>query len=68
MVGHVPSFDRDSMWPLLKREGLGVQYIAILLLWNRLIGYNPGRLRPRSFIQFVSIVSLNPFGKNFPLN
>lgn len=46
-----------SMWPLLKRDGLGVQYIATLLLWNRLIGYNPFRLPQRSFIQLLSIVS-----------
>jgi hypothetical protein len=44
-----------SMWPLLKRDGLGVQYIALLLLWNRLIGYNPFR-RPQSFIQYLSVV------------
>ncbi|KAF9533133.1 ALG6, ALG8 glycosyltransferase family-domain-containing protein [Crepidotus variabilis] len=44
-----------SMWPLLKRDGLGVQYIAMLLLWNRLIGYNPVRLRPASFIQVISM-------------
>jgi alpha-1,3-glucosyltransferase len=60
MVGNVHSFGLfDSMWPLLKKDGLGVQYIATLLLWNRLIGYNPGRLRPRSFIQFLSIVSFS---------
>jgi alpha-1,3-glucosyltransferase len=53
LVNNVAVF---SMWPLLKRDGLGVQYIATLLLWNRLIGYNPGRLRPRSFIQLLSIV------------
>ncbi|RDB17831.1 Dolichyl pyrophosphate Man9GlcNAc2 alpha-1,3-glucosyltransferase [Hypsizygus marmoreus] len=43
-----------SMWPLLKRDGLGVQYIATLLLWNRLIGYNPFRLPNKSFIQLLS--------------
>ncbi|KAI0315804.1 glucosyltransferase [Amylostereum chailletii] len=32
-----------SMWPLLRRDGLAVQYIALTLLWNRLIGYNPFR-------------------------
>lgn len=47
-----------SMWPLLKRDGLGIQYIATLLLWNRLIGYNPIRLPPKTFIQFFSLVSL----------
>lgn len=45
-----------SMWPLLKRDGLGVQYIAILLLWNRLIGYNPIKLPQKSFIQLISLV------------
>ncbi|KAJ7761486.1 glycosyltransferase family 57 protein [Mycena maculata] len=45
-----------SMWPLLKRDGLGVQYIALTLLWNRLVGYNPLRLPSKSFIQLLSIV------------
>jgi len=46
-----------SMWPLLKRDGLGVQYIATLLLWNRLIGHNPLRLRPRSLVQLLSMAA-----------
>ncbi|KAF9463046.1 glucosyltransferase [Collybia nuda] len=44
-----------SMWPLLKRDGLGVQYIATLLLWNRLIGYNPFRNPEKSFVQLLSL-------------
>ncbi|TFK40795.1 glucosyltransferase [Crucibulum laeve] len=52
LVNNVAVF---SMWPLLKRDGLGVQYIATLLLWNRLIGYNPIRVPPKSFIQFLSM-------------
>lgn len=32
-----------SMWPLLRRDGQAIQYIALLLLWNYLIGYNPFR-------------------------
>ncbi|KAJ7069714.1 glycosyltransferase family 57 protein [Mycena amicta] len=44
-----------SMWPLLKRDGLGVQYIALSILWNRLLGYNPFRLPSRSFIQILSL-------------
>ncbi|KAJ7600668.1 glucosyltransferase [Mycena floridula] len=44
-----------SMWPLLKRDGLGTQYIALLLLWNRLVGYNPLRLPSKSFIQLLSL-------------
>ncbi|KAF8073702.1 glycosyltransferase family 57 protein [Lyophyllum atratum] len=51
LVNNVAVF---SMWPLLKRDGLGVQYIATLLLWNRLVGYNPLRLPQRSFIQILS--------------
>jgi alpha-1,3-glucosyltransferase len=46
------------MWPLLKRDGLGTQYAATLILWNRLMGYNPFARRPTSFIQFLSLVSL----------
>ncbi|KAF8195559.1 glycosyltransferase family 57 protein [Pholiota molesta] len=49
LVNNVAVF---SMWPLLKRDGLGIQYIATLLLWNRLIGYNPIRLPLKTFIHF----------------
>ncbi|KDR82818.1 hypothetical protein GALMADRAFT_851446 [Galerina marginata CBS 339.88] len=52
LVNNVAVF---SMWPLLKRDGLGVQYLATLMLWNRLIGYNPVRLPPRTFIQLLSM-------------
>ncbi|KAF8967145.1 glucosyltransferase [Flammula alnicola] len=52
LVNNVAVF---SMWPLLKRDGLGVQYIATLLLWNRLIGYNPIKFPPESFIQLLSM-------------
>ncbi|KAL1743172.1 glycosyltransferase family 57 protein [Schizophyllum fasciatum] len=55
-----------SMWPLLKRDGLGVQYIALLLLWNRLIGYNPARLPKWSFVQLLSmVVYVAAFGLHF---
>ena len=30
-----------SMWPLLQKDGLATQYIALTLLWNRLIGHSP---------------------------
>ena len=49
--------DHDSMWPLLKRDGLALQYVMTLLLWNRLIGYNPFRLPDKSFIRWISLVS-----------
>ncbi len=44
------------MWPLLKRDGLGLQYIATLLLWNRAIGYNPFKFPVKSFVQLLSTV------------
>lgn len=45
-----------SMWPLLKRDGLGTQCIATLLVWNRLIGYNPLRLKG-TLLRYLSLVS-----------
>lgn len=30
-----------SMWPLLRKDGLTTQYIALTLLWNRLVGHDP---------------------------
>ncbi|KAG8214902.1 ALG6, ALG8 glycosyltransferase family-domain-containing protein [Butyriboletus roseoflavus] len=45
-----------SMWPLLKKDGLGVQYLAMLLLWCRLIGYNPFRVQFNSFVNLLSTV------------
>jgi len=44
-----------SMSPLLRRDGLSLQYVAMLVLWNRLIGYNPLRLPPKSFIRMLSV-------------
>jgi hypothetical protein len=48
------------MWPLLKRDGLGVQYVALLLLWNRMMGYSPFRGRPTSFVQLLAAVRTPP--------
>ncbi|KAG6909147.1 hypothetical protein DXG01_001899 [Tephrocybe rancida] len=56
LVNNVAVF---SMWPLLKRDGLGVQYIATLLLWNRLVGYNPFRVPQKSFMQLLSTMSMS---------
>ncbi|KAF7299547.1 Glycosyltransferase family 57 protein [Mycena chlorophos] len=55
-----------SMWPLLKRDGLGVQYVALLVLWNRLLGYNPLRLPALSFIQILSVALLVPAPARYP--
>lgn len=46
------------MWPLLKRDGLGLQYLALTLGWNYLIGYSPFHLR-HSFVKYLSLVSLS---------
>ncbi len=29
------------MWPLLRKDGLETHYIAMTLLWNRLVGHDP---------------------------
>jgi len=44
-----------SMWPLLKKDGLGLPYLAILVLWNRLIGYNPFSWPPKSPTHSISL-------------
>lgn len=44
------------MWPLLKKDGLQLQYLVLSLAWNFVIGYNPITLR-RSFVKYLSIVS-----------
>lgn len=43
------------MWPLLKRDGLALQYFALTLFYNYAIGYNPLALT-RSFVKYLSIV------------
>jgi len=30
-----------SMWPLLRKDGLATQYVALTILWNQLIGHGP---------------------------
>ncbi|SCZ89918.1 BZ3500_MvSof-1268-A1-R1_Chr1-3g01661 [Microbotryum saponariae] len=45
-----------SMWPLLKRDGVGLAYLVLTLGWNYVIGYNPLALR-RSFVKYLSIAS-----------
>lgn len=44
------------MWPLLRKDGLGVQYIALTILWNAALGYTPFK-RPKTIIQTISLVS-----------
>lgn len=45
------------MWPLLKKDGLGIPYLALSFLWNWVIGYNPFRKPSRlAFWRYVAIV------------
>jgi len=43
------------MWPLLQRDGVVTQYLALTGLWNYAIGYNPLKLRA-SFVKYLSCV------------
>lgn len=47
----------SSMWPLLKRDGVGLQYFALLLLWNRMIGYSPLHA-PSILLRYGALVRL----------
>ena len=46
-----------SMWPLLKRDGLGTAYVSLTLLWNHFIGNDPFAL-PSGFIKYLSLVRI----------
>ncbi|KAG8742497.1 Glucosyltransferase-like protein [Ceratobasidium sp. 414] len=43
-----------SMWPLLKRDGQGLNYVVLTLLWNYMIGYDPSEL-PNSLVKILSL-------------
>jgi alpha-1,3-glucosyltransferase len=45
------------MWPLLKRDGQGLNYVVLTLLWNYVIGYDPLTLSS-SLVKIISLVSL----------
>jgi alpha-1,3-glucosyltransferase len=45
-----------SMWPLLKKDGLALQYIAVTLLWNCAIGYNPFGVNSGRIVRALSLV------------
>ncbi|EJU03327.1 ALG6 ALG8 glycosyltransferase [Dacryopinax primogenitus] len=44
-----------TMWPLLSRDGQGMNYFLLLLLWNYVIGYNPLRISSGWFLRLLSI-------------
>ncbi|KAH7337033.1 ALG6, ALG8 glycosyltransferase family-domain-containing protein [Rhizoctonia solani] len=45
-----------SMWPLLKRDGQGLNYAVLTLLWNYMIGYDPLTLSP-SLVKLLSLAA-----------
>ncbi|CEL62625.1 alpha-1,3-glucosyltransferase [Rhizoctonia solani AG-1 IB] len=53
LVNNVAVF---SMWPLLKRDGQGLNYIVLTLLWNYVIGYDPLALSS-SLVKIISLVA-----------
>ncbi|BGO95675.1 hypothetical protein NBRC10512_007373 [Rhodotorula toruloides] len=53
LVNNVAVF---SMWPLLKRDGLAVQYLALTGVWNWAVGYNPLAMRA-SFVKYLSLLT-----------
>lgn len=47
------------MWPLLRKDGLTTQYIALTLLWNRLVGHDPFvSLRNATYLDMLTWVRL----------
>ncbi|CAE6449852.1 unnamed protein product [Rhizoctonia solani] len=53
LVNNVAVF---SMWPLLKRDGQGLNYAVLTLLWNYVIGYDPFALPP-TLVKILSLVA-----------
>ncbi|KAI0081538.1 hypothetical protein K474DRAFT_1656321 [Panus rudis PR-1116 ss-1] len=65
LVNNVAVF---SMWPLLKRDGLAIPYIAITLLWNRLMGYNPFRVGNNGKPSPLQCLSITIYAAAFALH
>lgn len=42
---------------LLAKDGQGLQYLALLVGWNYLLGYDPVKI-PRSFVKSLSLVRI----------
>ncbi|GAA6037458.1 hypothetical protein JCM8097_008197 [Rhodosporidiobolus ruineniae] len=54
LVGNVGVF---SMYPLLARDGVALQYFVLLFLWNWAIGYNPFTLRRGTVVKYLSLAT-----------
>ncbi|KIK52038.1 glycosyltransferase family 57 protein [Collybiopsis luxurians FD-317 M1] len=59
-----------SMWPLLKKDGLCLQYFASILLWNRVIGHNPFKLvcKVLPYKSLVHLISAGVYAAIFVLH
>ncbi|GAA6026409.1 hypothetical protein JCM8202_005056 [Rhodotorula sphaerocarpa] len=53
LLNNVATF---SMWPLLRRDGLALQYFVLLAAWNLVIGHDPRRASGRSIRLFTITV------------
>lgn len=47
----------DSMWPLLQRDGLQLQYLVVPFMWNYLFGISP--FHYKGALKYFSLVSLS---------
>lgn len=51
--------DMGSMYPLLKKDGLGLQYMTMAFMWNWAVGFRLPRLKPFTFIDGFSSVRIS---------
>ncbi|KAF8318949.1 ALG6, ALG8 glycosyltransferase [Clavulina sp. PMI_390] len=49
-----------SLWPLLKKDAQGLQYVALVLGWNYIVGYHPLKI-PTSFVKAVTMIAYLAF-------
>ena len=50
-----------SMYPLLKKDGLGLQYMTLAFMWNWAVGFRLPQLKPFTFVGGFSSVSSSLF-------
>jgi len=69
-IGWINNIAMFSMWPLLKREGLGLQYIVVIVLWNWLCGMyqlSPNRTgRTLQMLSYLATTSIHVLDAVYP--
>ncbi|OLL26516.1 putative dolichyl pyrophosphate Man9GlcNAc2 alpha-1,3-glucosyltransferase [Neolecta irregularis DAH-3] len=69
-IGWINNIAMFSMWPLLKREGLGLQYSVIIGFWNWLCGMyklSTNRMgRTLQMLSYLAILSIHLLDAAFP--